>query len=131
LIRQIYKDSAWSKALQKSKELAKQRLDSDFKRICIEELKEQPAKLNNEERQIVNALYGTLANHISGAEVFPDHPSMDEFVDSLDKTFKQNKGNTKNGSVDDRQQHRRMSTHNAKTGLETENEISVKSRGEK
>lgn len=131
LIRQIYKDTSWASALQKSKDLAKQRLDSDFKRICIEELKEQPAKLNDEQRKIVDTLYGTLANHLSGAEVFPAHPTMDEFVDSLDKAFSKNRENTKNGSPEDKQTHRKAPSQKIKTAIEQEKEISVKSRGEK
>lgn len=129
LIRQIYKDTGWASALQKSKELAKQRLDSNFKRICIEELKEQPAKLNDEERTIVDALYGSLVNHLAGEEVFAEHPTMDEFVNLLETAFGK-KQTTANASSDGKQSHRRSPNPASKTAIHQEKEISVKSRGE-
>lgn len=128
LIRQIYKDTSWAAALQKAKELAKQRLDSDFKRICIEELKERPEKLNDEERKIVDSLYGTLANHIAGSGVFPQHPGMDEFVDNLQKTFG---GERTEGSKSDRKHpHRRPQNTSGKTAVHQDKDISIVSRGD-
>jgi phosphoribosylaminoimidazole-succinocarboxamide synthase len=130
LIRQIYKDTDWANALQKSKDLAKQRLDSNFKRICIEELKQQPAKLSDSERAIVDALYGTLANHLAGSEVFPKHPTMDEYVDLLQSTFGKDKPGYPSTTSDTKQTHCRSHNHANKTNLTQEKEISIKSRGD-
>jgi len=128
LIRQIYKDTTWASALQKAKDTAKQRLDSDFKRICIEELKEEPAKLAGEEREIVNTLYGTLANLVAGSDVFPNHPTMEKFVDRLQKAFGSGKPDEASTSSDTR--HARRRSQSNKTAIHQEKEISVKSRGD-
>lgn len=127
LIRQIYKDSAWAGALKKAKDLAKQRLEPDFKRICSEELKESPAPLTVQEREIVDGLYGSLANLIAGAEVFPNQPSMDDFVNTLQSTFAKGK---QDASASDNRHARRKSQPMRTAVHHPDKEISVKSRGD-
>ncbi len=127
LIRQIYKDTTWASALKKSKDIAKQRLEPDFKRICIEELKESPAKLAGNERDLVNALYGSLANLMAGSEVFPNQPTMDDFVNQLETTIgkvKQGNGQTDNRHARRRSQPMRTAIHHP------EKDISVKPGGD-
>lgn len=128
LIRQIYRDTNWACALQKAKDLAKQRLEPDFKRICIEELKETPARLSNDERGIVDALYGALTNLVAGADVFPNHPSMDEFVTRLNETFGKDKPDWP--ASDNKHARRRSQSQSARTAIDQEKEISIKPRGD-
>lgn len=128
LIRQIYTDTSWAAALKKSKDLAKQRLEPDFKRICIEELKESPAPLTVKEHEIVDALYGSLANLMAGSEVFPNMPSMDDFVNTLQSTFAKDKPES---SASDNRHARRKSQQPARTANHhPDKEISVKPRGD-
>lgn len=85
LIRQIYKDSSWSKALAKAKDLAKQRIDANFKEICKNELHETPNMMSQEEKHVVDKLYGTLANHLAGKEIFADQPNLEELSLMIDQ----------------------------------------------
>ncbi|MDZ4836734.1 MAG: phosphoribosylaminoimidazolesuccinocarboxamide synthase [Candidatus Melainabacteria bacterium] len=127
LIRQIYKDTPWTNALSKAKDLAKQRLEPDFKRICAEELGQTPAPLTVAEREIVDGLYGSLANLMAGTEVFPNQPTMDDFVNTLQTTFPQDKPDV--GASGNRHAHRKSQP--LRTAIHhTDKEISVKARGD-
>lgn len=66
-LRQIYAGSAWSEAVKKAKELAKERKTQDWKKICVEELKQQPLPLNPSQIQISSYLYQALANEVAVA----------------------------------------------------------------
>gem|GEM_PF-824 len=87
LVRQIYKDSSWSKALSKAKELAKHNPGKGFKEICKEDLKEQPQVIPANLKVLVDQLYGVLANHLSDSPVFEDHPTLVQFIDHLESAM--------------------------------------------
>lgn len=102
LIRQIYKKTSWCDALAKAKTLAKSRLNADFKEICKTELHQSPQPMSPQEKNVVDKLYGVLANHLAGEEVFANHPGLDELVDLIDQIL-----DTKAG-VDAKVEHRKM-----------------------
>lgn len=66
-LRQIYGDSAWSTAVKKAKDIAQERKQQDWKKICIEELHEVPRQLTPAEIEVSSLLYQALANEIAGA----------------------------------------------------------------
>ena len=80
MIRQVYRGSSWESALKQAQKLAKERCSLDWKGICQRELNEQPEPLNQPARDVLNKLYGVLANSLSGEELFEKHHSLDEFA---------------------------------------------------
>lgn len=82
MIRQLYRGTSWEKSLKEAQKLARERCTLDWKNICINELKSSPEPFQPEARQVVNRLYGVLANHVSTEDLFKDHPSLDEFVNA-------------------------------------------------
>lgn len=82
MIRQIYRGCKWENALKEAQKLAHERSTLDWKSICTGELKSSPAKFSTENKRIVDSLYGVLANHLTGEELFKSHPTLDEFVSS-------------------------------------------------
>lgn len=87
LVRQIYKDSSWAKALSKAKELAKENPGKGFKEICKDELQEQPQVIPGNLKILVDQLYGVLANHLSETQVFENHPTLVQFIDNLESAM--------------------------------------------
>lgn len=66
-LRQIYAGSAWSEAVKKAKDLAQERKTQDWKKICIEELKQHPLPLTAAQIQVASYLYQALANEVAVA----------------------------------------------------------------
>jgi Phosphoribosylaminoimidazolesuccinocarboxamide (SAICAR) synthase len=64
-LRQIYGDSSWSQAVKKSKDLAKERGTPDWKKICSEELKQNPTALTTKQIEVSSLLYQALANEVA------------------------------------------------------------------
>lgn len=98
LVRQIYKDSSWAKALSQAKELAKDNPGKGFKEICREDLKEQPQVIPGNLKVLVDQLYGVLANHLSDSSVFEDHPTLVQFIDNLESAMPSGSGNATPGA---------------------------------
>jgi phosphoribosylaminoimidazole-succinocarboxamide synthase len=67
LLRQIYTNSTWNDAVKKSKELARERQTQDWKKICKDELKQEPQKLSAEQIEVCALLYRALANEVAKA----------------------------------------------------------------
>ncbi len=84
LLRVIYRDSDWAHSVSEAKQIAAERAVPEWKRICIEELKKEPAPLSVENKAVIDSLYGVLANQIAGRRVFPDHPDLDGFIALID-----------------------------------------------
>jgi phosphoribosylaminoimidazole-succinocarboxamide synthase len=83
LLRQYYRDSAWLKALRKAQEEAKDN-GRDWKDICLTQMKLSPAPLGGEFKDVVNKLYGALANCLIGKDLFANQSTLDEIVDTLE-----------------------------------------------
>ena len=64
-LRQIYGPSTWSKAVKQAKEIATLRKSQDWKRICKEELHENPAPLSADAVLVSSLLYKALANELA------------------------------------------------------------------
>jgi phosphoribosylaminoimidazole-succinocarboxamide synthase len=82
MIRQVYRGSRWEKALKEAQQLAKERCTLEWKEICINELQASPEPFKPDVKTVVNQLYGTLTNHVSGQGLFHGHPVLDDFVAS-------------------------------------------------
>lgn len=76
MIRQFYRGSAWEKALKEAQQLAAQRGTTAWKDICINELKANPEPLSDEFKDLVDKLYGVLANALISPPPFEDHPDL-------------------------------------------------------
>lgn len=83
LIRMVYRGSKWENAIKEAQQLVKTRKDADWKQVCSSELKAEPERLPPHFKAVVDKLYGALANHMSGQEIFKDHPSLDGFIQAL------------------------------------------------
>lgn len=64
-LRQIYGNSDWSNAVKKAKDLAAERHQQDWKKICEEELGQKPQKLSLRQIEVSSLLYQALANEIA------------------------------------------------------------------
>lgn len=88
-LRNFYLDSSWHQAVEKAKVLADQRGESNWKDICISELKSFPGPLNPELKETVSMMYQVLAN-IAGKECHMDLPFPDAWnIDLLIKKMEQ------------------------------------------
>lgn len=66
-LRQIYARSSWYAAVKKSKDLASERKVQDWKKICVNELREAPKPLTKEQVEVSTLLYQALANEVARA----------------------------------------------------------------
>lgn len=89
MIRQVYRGTPWETALKNAQKLAAQRGSEEWKAICIDELHAQPEKLPAPFKKNIDELYGALANHITGLQLFPNQPTLDNFADAINKGAKQ------------------------------------------
>lgn len=64
-LRQIYAPSTWYKAVARAKEIAKERGVTEWKEICIQELKEVPPPLTPQQIEVASLLYKALANEVA------------------------------------------------------------------
>ncbi len=88
LVRQYYRDTSWAKAMQKAQEIAKLEAGRNWKEICKQDLNESPAPLSPPVKAILSNLYGMLANHLTEEKIFPQQPTLKDFVDQLDASEK-------------------------------------------
>src|SRR5262249_48760653 len=85
MIRQVYRDSPWEKAIKEAQKLAQQEGRIDWKAICKEQLKEEPKRLPLVFKSAIDKLYPVLANAISGKEIFAGYPALEEFVNQINQ----------------------------------------------
>lgn len=83
IIRQVYRGTAWEKALKEAQKIARERGNEDWKRICVEELGQQPERLPVEFKEKIDHLYSSLADTISGKQFFASEPDLETLVTSL------------------------------------------------
>ncbi len=62
VIRQFYRNTPWEKAVREAKQLAKLEPGADWKAICENRLGMRPDPLTPSQKQVVDSLYGALAN---------------------------------------------------------------------
>ncbi len=81
-LRGFYRPTAWYKALETAKSLAKERGEKDWKSICTDELKSVPPLLAPAVKERVEMVYKGLATALSekfcGGRVFADAWSLDD-----------------------------------------------------
>ena len=87
ILRVYYRDSSWAKAVEEAKKLAEARGIKDWKKICREELRETPKKLDAQAFKKVCDLYPALAEAIAkklfDVSYFPEAPSLTLAIDAL------------------------------------------------
>jgi phosphoribosylaminoimidazole-succinocarboxamide synthase len=83
IIRQVYRGSTWEIALKKAQSMAEQDNSRSWKEIARDQLKAAPDPLPLPFKGLIDKLYGALANHLTGVDVFGDHPKLDELADVL------------------------------------------------
>ncbi len=83
MIREFYRGSNWQMAIAKAQKLAAQENRLDWQKICIDDLGEQPDNLSPQFKAVADKLYGVLANHTIGYSVFDQHPTLPQFIDSI------------------------------------------------
>lgn len=66
-LRRLYRDTPWYHAMEKAKKLATERGEKDWKKICREEFKSQPAPLPKEALELAQLLYPALASAVAEA----------------------------------------------------------------
>lgn len=80
MIRQVYRGSVWEESIKTAQELAKKRCSLSWKEICRTELNASPQKFSLEIKQVIDQLYGTIANHLIGQKLFNGCAALDDFV---------------------------------------------------
>jgi len=83
MIRQVYRGSAWETALKDAQLKAATDPSRSWKDICVDELHCSPDKLSAPVKEVVDQLYGVLANHLTDTHIFPDHPELEDFVQTM------------------------------------------------
>jgi phosphoribosylaminoimidazole-succinocarboxamide synthase len=91
MIRQFYRDTPWQLSIERAQKIAAQRASLDWQTICIEELKQTPNVLSKSFKEVVDKLYGVLANQVAGYSVFDHQPTLAQFTDSIELAFKEGK----------------------------------------
>lgn len=75
-LRRVYRNSPWYHACEKAKDLGIERGTKDWKKICVEELKQIPAPLPQEAFELAKSLYPSLAESLAKAmfqkSVYPE-----------------------------------------------------------
>lgn len=88
-LRRVYRDTPWYGAMEKAKKLARERGEKDWKRICREELGQQPGPLPLEAlenaRLMLPSLVNGLARGFLGRDVYDDVPSVSELCARIAK----------------------------------------------
>lgn len=70
MIRQVYRGSNWEKNLKEAQDLARKQGRLDWKEICQKELNSTPERLPADAKAVIDRLYPTLANVLSGKPLF-------------------------------------------------------------
>lgn len=87
-LRRHYRNSKWYIALERSKQLAKERGEEDFRRICEEEMEISPRPLTKKVFDAVKGLYPGLAagllQETLGVKVFPRAPNLEKVCSRLE-----------------------------------------------
>lgn len=86
-LRRVYRGTAWYDSIEKSKKLAKERGLKDWKKICVEELRQAPEKLPAEAFECARLLYPSLAEALAKnflkKSAFESVPSVPELCGRL------------------------------------------------
>lgn len=83
MIRQIYRGSVWEAAIKDAQARAKILPNKGWKHICKVDLGAAPEPLSPSDKNLVDRLYGVIANHVIGEPVFADHPSLEAYVQAM------------------------------------------------
>jgi len=86
-LRRVYRGGAWYKAAEEAKRLGAERGVKDWKKICVEELKQKPEPLPEEALSAGTSLYPSLADALAiqflGRSVFGEQPSVKDLCSEM------------------------------------------------
>lgn len=85
MIRQVYRGSKWELAIKEAQKLASSHGQHNWKDICLNVLHESPQPLPFEVKEVVDQLYGILANHLIGEKLFDHLPTLEQYVQTISK----------------------------------------------
>jgi phosphoribosylaminoimidazole-succinocarboxamide synthase len=80
LIRRIYRGTSWERAVKQTQNQSVRRGSLNWKDVCRYELKQEPRPFSVGAKSVVDKLYGSLTNHLTGQELFSNQVSLDRFV---------------------------------------------------
>jgi phosphoribosylaminoimidazole-succinocarboxamide synthase len=86
-LRRIYRGGEWYAAVERAKSVANDRGQKDWKRICVEEFKQEPGRLPTEAFECARLLYPSLASALNqsllGVPGSPELPSVPALCERL------------------------------------------------
>jgi len=88
MIRQVYRGTQWETQLKEAQKIAKADNSRSWKEVAVNDLKIAPEPLTPAAKQVIDQLYGVLANHLVGEQIFEKHPPLDRFIKELPPEFK-------------------------------------------
>ena len=88
MIRQVYRGTHWESQLKEAQKIAKADNSRSWKEVAVNDLKIAPEPLTPAAKQVIDQLYGVLANHLVGEQIFEKHPPLDRFIKELPPEFK-------------------------------------------
>jgi phosphoribosylaminoimidazole-succinocarboxamide synthase len=89
MIRQVYRGSRWESSLKEAQALATEKgRPEQWRQIARTRLKVEPEPLPADFKSAIDKLYGVIANHVIGENIFANHPALDEFVKTIPGTHK-------------------------------------------
>ncbi len=83
VLRLYYRNSDWYKSIATAQSIAAKSGQEDWPEICQQELKQSPQPLAPDMKKITDQLYAVIANQLFDYPVFPSHPSLENFTESL------------------------------------------------
>jgi phosphoribosylaminoimidazole-succinocarboxamide synthase len=86
-LRRVYRDSPWYEAMEKAKKLARERGEKDWKKICREELGQEPGRLPAEALENARLMLPSLANGLAkaflGRSIYENVPAVSELCSRI------------------------------------------------
>lgn len=84
VLRQFYTGSEWHLATRRAKDLASERGESNWKKLCIEELKQRPEPLSIDHKKLGESIYHSIANalaiHAGRPKIFAKATAMEDLM---------------------------------------------------
>ncbi len=87
VLRLYYRPTAWAQSLAEAQNIARQNGQEDWQDVCKNKLKQKPDPLKDDMKQLVNQLYGVIANQLLDHQAFPNHPDIESYTSALKETL--------------------------------------------
>jgi phosphoribosylaminoimidazole-succinocarboxamide synthase len=84
-LRQFYRTTPWAEAIRLAQDQAKENPGTDWKEICLKSKGGFPVSLPENIKTLSDHLYGVVANTVTGEELIPEQPSLEEFLSTVNR----------------------------------------------